>query len=67
MTATLSPEDKAFLTCQARGAILGVRVLRCFDGRNRPIFFISHDSAWTREFQSLDALVQMLERMEGKV
>ena len=66
MTAVLSYEDKAFSTCQARGAILGVRVLRCFDGRNRPIYFISHGSAWTREFQTLDALSQMLDRLEGK-
>ncbi len=66
MTATLSPEDKTFSTCQARGAILGVRVLRCFDGRNRPVYFLTHGSAWTREFQTLDALVQMLDRMEGR-
>lgn len=64
MDVMANPE-KTFATLQARGALLGIRVLRCQDGRNRPIYFMAQGT-WTRELNSMQAVELLLDRMEGK-
>lgn len=61
----MADPEKNFATLQARGALLGVRVLRCHDRGNRPVYFVCQGS-WSREFNSMQAIDQLLDRMEGK-
>lgn len=65
MMDVLDNPEKTFTTLQARGALLGVRVLRCHDGRNRPVYFVCQ-GVWSRELQSMQAVEQLLDRMEGR-
>lgn len=65
MMETKPNPEKTFATLQARGALLGVRVLRCTDGRNRPVYFVCQGQ-WSRELNSMQAIEQLLDRMEGK-
>lgn len=65
MTATLTADDKLFSTCAARAARRAARLYRCFDAKNRAIFFLCQGT-FVREFTDLRAVADLLDRMEGR-
>lgn len=59
-----TPQAKHFATLQARAALHGITLIQSTDDRDRPLYVASR-WALTRDFDSLLAVSQWLDRVTG--